>query len=118
MAKVYGIHLISLRLNADPSEFERYVSERVAQLPTFPGWTLRVLKGERGDRPGQYAVLFEIDDIETRDRFAPPDGEPTPDSERFFAEHPEVLAVMENWSQYATPFWEGIDIATDYVVIA
>ncbi len=65
MAKVYSVHLISLRLGVDPKEFERLVIEGLPNAPQFPGWKTRVLKGESGDRPGKYAVLLEVDDLET-----------------------------------------------------
>ena len=118
MAKVYGIHLISLRLGVDPAEFEEFVVTTLPRLSNFEGWKTRVLKGDRGDRPGQYAVLIEIEDEATRDRFARGDGVETPDFERFVAEHPEMVDAMKKWSQYATPYWEGIGIYTDYTVLA
>ena len=118
MAKVYSVHLISLRLGVDPKEFERLVIEGLPNAPQFPGWKTRVLKGESGDRPGKYAVLLEVDDLETLYRFDDGSGTPTPAAEQFFAEHPEMSETMEKWSKLATPFWEGIGIYTNYEVIA
>ena len=118
MAKVYSVHLISLRLGVDPKEFERYVTEGLPDAPGFPGWKMRVLKGESGDRPGKYAVLREVDDLETLYRYDDGSGTPTPAAEQFSAEHPEMADIMERWAKLATPFWEGIGIYTNYEVIA
>lgn len=118
MAKVYIVHLISLRLGADPEEFERLVIERLPQLPMFEGWKTRVLKGESGDRPGKYAVLLEVDDLDALYRYDTGDGNQTPDAERFFAEHPEIIDAMQGWAALATPYWEGIGIYTNYEVLA
>ena len=52
MAKVYSVHLISLRLGVDPKEFERYVTEG---LPDAPG------AEERGRvRPANSAVARSL----------------------------------------------------------
>jgi hypothetical protein len=118
MAKIYGVHTISLRLGASAEEFERFVNEEVNGMSMYDGWKLMVLKGDRGDRVGRFLVLFEIDDVASRDRYAPADGSTTPETERFLQNHPELQTIAERWSQFATPFWEGIDAATDYAVIA
>ena len=118
MAKIYGVHTISVRPNASPEEFERFLAEEVNGMPMYDGWKLMVLKGERGDRAGRFLVLFEIDDIAARDHFVKVDGSPTLENEHFLEHHPELQTIGERWSRFATPFWEGIDIVTDYVVIA
>lgn len=50
MAKIYGVHMISLRSGVTAEDFDQFVAETVPHEVSFPGWTMRVLKGERGDR--------------------------------------------------------------------
>ncbi len=70
MARLVGIHEIELVEGADPVEFERVFAESAAQ-PELPGWKTRLLRGDRGERAGKYAVLFEIESPEARDRYFP-----------------------------------------------
>jgi hypothetical protein len=112
MARLVGIHEIELAEGADPVEFERVFAESAAQ-PELPGWKTRLLRGDRGERAGKYAVLFEIESPETRDRFFPAEDQRSEDLDRFQAENP---AADEIWQRlYA--FW-GSDVTTDYLVVA
>ncbi len=69
MARLVSIHEIELIDGADAVEFERLVAEGAPQLPV--GWKSRLLRGDRGERAGKYAILYEIDSPEARDRYFP-----------------------------------------------
>jgi hypothetical protein len=52
MPKVFGLHEIELRSEVDPAEYERYFAEQAAMQPTLQGWTVKLLRADRGPRAG------------------------------------------------------------------
>lgn len=71
MAKVFGFTPIELREGVRGEDFEKFWLEEYAPLGARLGWKGYVLKGDRGQRNGKYAVIWEIPDVERRDRFSP-----------------------------------------------
>jgi hypothetical protein len=118
MTKVISIHEIELRAGVAAEEFEHFLTAEylpgVAPMP--PGWSVTHLKGDRAERVGKFAVLFEVASVEERDRFFPTSGEPS--------------AVLQHWRQQRTAAQEALEekmhtfaaeigeIFTDYTVIA
>ena len=74
--RVLGIHDVVLKPDVAPAEFERFVAEEWAPAfgDVYPGVHLQVLKGERGNAPGTYVLVFEIDSIKARDHYFPAPG--------------------------------------------
>jgi len=58
MAKVFGIHQLELRNDADAAEFERFVRDEYSALPELAGWQASIAKGERGENVGKYLGFF------------------------------------------------------------
>jgi len=112
MARLVCIHEIELANGADAVEFERLFTEAVKQ-PEIPGWKSRLLKGDRGERAGKYAVLFEIESPETRDRYYPSEDQESEELNRFDAENP---AAAEAWQRVQASF-AGSTVVTDYLVV-
>ncbi len=112
MPKVFGLHEIELRPEVDPAEYEQYFAEEVASQPMLPGWTVRLLKGDRGPRAGKLLVLFEIESVEARDRYFPDEGKESEEFTRFMDQHPEAAAA---WQKSST--FESADLAMDYLVV-
>jgi hypothetical protein len=112
MPKVYSLHSILLKSCADGAEFERFVKEAIGSGPQLSGMTLRLLKGDRGDRKDRYAVMFEFDSIERRNELFPEAGPAARQVSDEFREWMGAIApVMAKWDEYATP----IDtVYTDY----
>ena len=113
MARVVGLHEIELRPGADPAEFEPAAAE-VVSLPMFEGWTTRLLKGERGVRAGKYLLVFEIVDLEARDRYFPAEHQGADEIGRFDEQNRQAA---EAWERLNALRAES-DITTDYVVVA
>jgi hypothetical protein len=111
MAKVFGIHMVALKPRVKAEDFEKFVTEEVYPLPWFEGIESYLLKGDRGDREGKYLWVFEIESVETRDRYFPSPGKASEEAQQFFATH---AAVFEKWDTFATPINV---IYTDYVVV-
>jgi hypothetical protein len=112
MAKVYSLHSIALKAGASGPDFERFFREEIAPVPGPNGLTMRLLKGDRGDREGKYLVMFEVESVERRNQLFPEAG---PAARQM---SPEVMQWMgaagpalARWNEYTTPF---DTIYTDY----
>lgn len=118
MARVYGFHELALRPGVSEEAFEQFVREKLMPLATYPGWSARLLKGDRGERAGQYAILIEIDSTETRDRYFPGSG-PSADAQAFRAQQSATWqAVWQEFASYCTAQL-GVDtLYTDYIELA
>ena len=115
MSKVYSFHMISLKAGARGPDFERYIQgvlESWTKLGGLSGMTMRLLKGDRGDREGKYLVMFEFESVERRNQLFPEAG---PAARQGSAEFRQWMSAqgqaLAKWDEYATP----IDmIYTDY----
>lgn len=75
MAKVLGMHRVDLKPGVNEQEFERFMKTDV--LPVYrkvPGQTVHLLKGDRGERAGEYLLLIELESAERRDQIYPSEG--------------------------------------------
>ena len=118
MAKVISIHEIELRPGVAAEEFERFLTAEylpgVAPMP--PGWSVAYLKGDRAERSGKFAVLFEVDSVEERDRFFPSSGEPSAELQYWRGRRTAAQeALEEKMHTFAAEIGE---IFTDYIVIS
>lgn len=116
---VFSLWYIAIDTEASivPAEFEAFVQQEGAFLPCFPGWRWTLLRGLRGERAGQYLMLFEIDSAAARDRYLRADGNLTAEGEAFWQQHPEALPVLKAWRRFGT-FSELPTLFTDYQLLA
>ena len=98
MGKVYGLHTLQLNPGVSGEDFERFVASNIRQWPTLPGWRFPLVKGDRGEKVGQYLALIELENIEARNRVAP--AGPLQDSEEGRQWLAAVGPLMEEWRQY------------------
>ena len=104
MAKVFGIHTIELRPGVQAEDLERFVIEECYPI-RIEGVELCLARGDKGKREGKYVLVYEIESIEARDRFAGAPGGPAPE-------------VSEEIEQVAARLWELCTSSfTDYVVL-
>ena len=73
MNRMISIHELEV-LEQQQAEFEQFFADEVANQGIVEGWHFTLLKGERGNRVGQYAVIIEIDSKAARDRYFPEEG--------------------------------------------
>jgi hypothetical protein len=111
MARLVCIHEIELAEVTDAAEFERLFTEGMTH-PELAGWKTRLLRGDRGERAGKYAILFEIESPEARDRYFPAVDQGSEELDRFNAEHP---AGAEVWERLLASL-AGTKV-TDYLVV-
>ena len=75
MAKVFGVTPIELRPGVSGEDFVKFWIEEYAPLGVRVGWTSHVLKADRGERAGKYAVIWELPSVESRYRVCPARGQ-------------------------------------------
>jgi hypothetical protein len=112
MAKVFGIHPLVLHPGVNADAFERFVREEIQGL-SFAGQKIAVLKGDRGDRLGEYLYMIEFESVEVRDRLFPHEKELAAETQAAVI---ALLPVLEKWGTFATPF--NMSVSTDYRVLA
>jgi hypothetical protein len=117
MARMIAIHEIELKPGVQAEELERFFRDEVAHVPLYPGWKTTLLKGDRGSRAGKYAVLFEIDSLEARNRYVPTEGADSEEAKQWQRNHPEFGALVAKWGSVATMVGEAPDAYTDYVEV-
>jgi predicted ester cyclase len=108
MGKVFSIHAIDLQPGVTDADLEDFVRNlRYA----IPGQTVYLVKGDRGARTGQYAVLVEFDSVDLRDRYFP--SEETASAE-YNTHAAPFMAELERFGQLTT--WPD-PAFTDYQVL-
>lgn len=118
MGKVYGIHEIELHPGVDEKSLVKFFNQEFAKAFVEAGWKAMLLKGDRGQRVGKYAVLYEIENRGARDRMSPAHNVQSEESKRWFAEHKEqVDYLMKKWASFS-PTDVGAHLEyTDYLVL-
>jgi hypothetical protein len=112
MSKVYAFHMVALKAGARGPDSERYFHEVLESGPMLSGMTIRLLKGDRGDREGKYLVMFEFESVERRNQLFPEAGPaPRQTSEEFMQWMSAQGPTLAKWDEYATP---TDVISTDY----
>ena len=112
MSKVFGIHHLELKDDANAAEFERMVSDELNALPRPPGWQFSIVKGERGENVGKYVLIFEIESLEVRNRDSPGDAY-APEFQKWLDRN---APTFDKVSSYLTaPIGGGV--FTDYVTV-
>jgi len=71
MAKIFGFTPLELRSGVNGEDFEKFFNNEFALFGHKLGWKAYVLKADRGERVGKYAVIWELPSIELRNRQIP-----------------------------------------------
>ena len=106
MAKVFGIHEVTLRPGVTEGEFERSMAEVAGKWPQLEGWTNYVVKGDRGEHVGRYLLIYAVESVEARDRYFPQAGTPSEEAQRAME---SSAGVFDRLNELATT------VFTDYV---
>lgn len=93
---VFSLYYIAIDTEAGITRqaFETFVQSKGVHIPCYPGWRWTLLRGLRGERAGQYLMLFEIENAQMRDRYVAADGNQTEQAREFWALHPEAAALL------------------------
>jgi hypothetical protein len=79
MAKVFIFTPLDPRPGVDRETLIQWVEGFIA-LGARVGRKGHLLEGDRGEKAGQYAVLWELDSVEIRDRYEPTHGQLSEDA--------------------------------------
>ena len=98
MAKTFGIHEVELLPGVTSEEFENFANSEYNPFFTSEkvpfGIQSRIVKGDKGERNNQYAVVMEFPSVELRNEIAgtPPQESPfdTEKSKEFFSAIEEI----------------------------
>lgn len=109
MAKIFGFHPFELCQGMDEHEFIKFFAEQYAPLVARLGWKGYVLKADRGERAGKFALIWEIPSVEQRDRFAPTPDQITEEGLRVLG--PEFNEMSKKFYSYLKdwPFTDYIE---------
>jgi hypothetical protein len=115
MAKVYGIHEIEVFPGVDEGEMIKLTKEfQKAWAET--GWNIKLVKGDRGQRAGKYAVLFEIPSVEMRDRMSPEHNTSSEEMQQIDMKNKEYLDDLgRRWAAISPTDLGGQLEYTDYI---
>ena len=118
-APVFSLYYIAIDTEAGVTQqqFESFVRQKGVHIACYPGWNWTLLRGIRGERTGQYLMLFEVDNAAQRDLYLNADGNKTTLAHEFWREHPESLDILGEWKRYGT-FSELPTLYTDYRLLA
>ena len=109
MAKVYGITPIELRDGVKGEEFETFFHQQFGPRGKRLGWTYHVLKADRGKRAGKYAVICELPNIESRDRYVTMEGITNEElqllGDDFRALEAKLMSLVADW-----PFTDYVEL--------
>jgi hypothetical protein len=112
MSRHLSIHEIDINENQQ-AELERFFRSELCKFDGLKGWNFILLKGSRGCRTGQYAVLIEIEKIEALNRYTPQDGVPTDEMLLAMDIHFEIFKKWENLVISAQQAWSGYDVLVE-----
>lgn len=110
MAKVFGVTPLELKPGVNEADFVRFWIEEYAPLGARLGWIGHVAKADRGERAGKYAVIWEVESVESRNRYIPVPGEFSQEMRDLL--EPDFTRLGEKLSMYI----EGWPF-TDYIVL-
>ena len=91
MAKIFSVVPLELQPGVKGEDFVKFWLEEYALLGQRLGWESHVLKADRGVRVGQYAVIWEMPSVESRDRIVREDGQLTEEGKRLLEPDFQIL---------------------------
>lgn len=110
MPIVYSFVPIELRRGVDAAAFEKFWLTEYGPLGGKLGWSAHLLRADRGDRAGCYAVLWEIPSVESRDCIMPAPGRISDEGIRLIGPEFQLLgdaldAYVADW-----PFTDYVEL--------
>jgi hypothetical protein len=107
--EVCAIHEIEVKSEVNLKEFEAFVLKEIAPVYNkMKGQHFALVKGDRGMRTNNYAIILTFDSVEDRDRIYPPSGEYTED-----------FGGEELWNKFDAMLVSGMGVIhTDYIRVA
>jgi hypothetical protein len=114
-SKIYNLICFDLLPGVTEADFEAFVADPGRQPYVPPGFTWRVLKGDRGERKGRYAFLMEIDSIETRNHVVPVEGQGVADQDLIAKWQPywDAVGKLTTWPHSGLPNTDYVELKSN-----
>ena len=109
MAKVYSIFTIELKEGIEQRQFIDFINQKYAPMTARIGWKGFPAIGDRGERKGKLALIWDFDSIEQRDTMVPVQDRITDEALRLMG--PDWEANGKIWDSLVASV-----TMTDYVV--
>jgi hypothetical protein len=109
MPKIVSIHRHTLRPGVEGKALEDFFHAVMVPMPMAEGWTMSLLKCDRGEYAGQYAIIYEIESLEARARYFPESGQASAETEELFPLQGDIWQRLAQLAE-GGPF-------CDYVVV-
>lgn len=93
-----------------PEAFERFVTESCVPALVSMGIKAQLLRGDRGERDGQFLLIYEFDSAERRDSLFPATGT-SDEVERWTSANAALIATWKTMAAWPSARY------TDYVAI-
>lgn len=116
-SRVVGIHNLALRAGVKPQTFEQFIIDNIHRVEDYPGWKFHLLKGQGGNRQEQYAVMLEIESLDSLNSFHPGLDVSTEKALSFVKAHQDTERMYDEWRTLAS-FSGAPQLYTDYLAIA
>jgi hypothetical protein len=100
MSKIMSIHTLEALPGANREDFEKVMLEAASTDPMVnaEGWKTYIVKGDRGARKGQFALIHEFDSVEARNRYFPTEnGEPAEEAQQVLRSF-EASGLANRWN--------------------
>ena len=111
--KCVAIHPFELKEGVDVAEFEEFMITKILSIYNkVNGQEAVLIKGDRGQRTGKYAVMLTFDDVEKRNEIYPPEGGISKEFQDAGSGHDEDWAKISDY--VVGNFWDN---HTDYFVV-
>ena len=96
MPKVFALHEVELPPDVTPEEYEQLFGKELASLPSYPGWKIYLLKGDRGEATGKLFTTVRSREPKGARSVLPETGRGVGGGRQFAEQHPEATAVWES----------------------
>jgi hypothetical protein len=116
MSKILGIHQILVHPGTNLDGFRQFIKNELSQM--YEPWKITLLKGDRGEKVGKYAIMFEIGSIEDRSRLSPAPHTSSEEDKKWKADHRDLVeALMQKWDKFSSTDIQTHTEYTDYIVL-
>lgn len=116
MAKVLGIHEIEVREGLSEASLKKKFKEFAREWEAITGWKMLLLKGDKGQRSGKYALIYEIKSVQEREN---PLGMSKEEENRWVEDHKDLLEdFSKKWAAISPTDTGTHEEYTDYIVLA
>ncbi len=126
MGEVLALREFTLKDGVDTTALEQFFFEEV--IPSrdkhvVPGLQLVNMKGDRGERDGQYIVAWIFDKVERRDHYFPEEGGAAPEFEEAYAPMQAIenkageYGVAPSYTDYVLVGAETVDVMPSFELL-